>query len=99
VQRPRRNEACSAADPFGNNPTLPEAHTGQVGACQGNLEVGDALTATNIPVVTGANGFKYHLQELEFFFRFYGEPSIAVNGWFSDNNTFTTDAGPVCTKH
>ena len=25
-----------------------------------------------------------------------GEPSIAANNWFSDNNTFTTDAGPVC---
>jgi hypothetical protein len=28
----------------------------------------------------------------------HGAPSIAVNGWFSDNNTFKTDAGPVCTK-
>jgi len=44
----------------------------------------------------GANGFTYHLQELAFFSWFYGAPSIAVNNWFSDNNTFTTDAGPVC---
>ena len=85
-------------DPFGNNPTPLWGHVGQVGGCQGNLEVGDPLTGTNIPVVTGANGFKYHLQELAFFSWFYGAPSIAVNGWFSDNNTFKTDAGPVCTK-
>ena len=85
-------------DPFGNNPTPAWGHTGQVGACQNNLEVGDPLTATNIPPVTGANGFTYHLQELAFFSWFYGAPSIAANGWFSDNNTFTSDAGPVCTK-
>ena len=86
-------------DPFGNNPTPAWGHTGPVGACQNNLEVGDPLTATNIPPVTGANGFTYHLQELAFFSWFYGAPSIAVNGWFSDNNTFSSDAGPVCTKH
>ena len=85
-------------DPFGNNPTPAWGHTGQVGGCQGNLEVGDPLTATNIPPVTGANGFTYQLQELAFFSWFYGAPSIAVNGWFSDNNTFKTDAGPVCVK-
>jgi len=83
-------------DPFGNNPTPAWGHTGQVGGCQNNLEVGDPLTGTNIPTVQGANGFTYHLQELAFFSWFYGAPSIAVNGWFSDNNTFKTDAGPVC---
>jgi len=87
-------------DPFGNNLTPAWGHIGQVVAgCQNNLEVGDPLTSTNIPPVTGTNGFAYHLQELAFFSWFYGAPSIAVNGWFSDNNTFTTDAGPVCTKH
>jgi hypothetical protein len=86
-------------DPFGNNPTPAWGHTGQVGACQGNLEVGDPLTGTNIALVTGANGFSYELQELAFFSWFYGAPSIAANGWFSDNNTFKSDAGPVCTKH
>ena len=86
-------------DPFGNNPTPAWGHTGQVGGCQGNLEVGDPLTGTIIPTVTGANGFAYNLQELAFFFWFYGAPSIAVNNWFSNNNTFITDAGPVCTKH
>lgn len=83
-------------DPFGNNPVPAWGHTGQVGGCQNNLEVGDPLTGTNVPTVQGANGFTYHLQELAFFSWFYGAPSIAANGWFSDNNTFTSDAGPVC---
>jgi len=83
-------------DPFGNNPTPAWGHTGQVSGCQNNLEVGDPLTGTNVPVVHGANGFTYHLQELAFFSWFYGAPSTAINGWFSDNNTFTSDAGPVC---
>jgi hypothetical protein len=82
-------------DPFGNNPTPAWGHTGQVAGCQNNLENGDPLTGTNIPPVK-LNGFTYHLQELAFFSWFYGAPSIAVNGWFSDNNTFKTDAGPVC---
>jgi hypothetical protein len=85
-------------DPFGNNPTPAWGHTGQVGACQKNLEVGDPLTGTNVATVTGSNGFTYHLQELAFFSWFYGAPSIAANGWFSDNNSFTSDAGAVCTK-
>jgi len=83
-------------DPFGNNPTPAWGHTGQVGGCQNNLEVGDPLTGTNVPTVRGANGFTYHLQELAFFSWFYGAPSLAVNDWFSDNNTFKMDAGPVC---
>jgi hypothetical protein len=86
-------------DPFGNNPTPAWGHTGQVGGCQGNLEVGDPLTGTSIPTVLGANGFAYHLQELAFFSWFYGAPSIGVNGWFSDNGTFTSDAGPPCSSH
>jgi hypothetical protein len=83
-------------DPFGNNPAPAWGHTGQVRGCQGNLEVGDPLTGTNIPAVTMPNGFTYHLQELAFFSWFYGAPSIGVNNWFSDNGTFATDAGPVC---
>jgi hypothetical protein len=82
-------------DPFGNNPTPAWGHTGQVSGCQNNLENGDPLTGTNVPTVN-LNGFTYHLQELAFFSWFYGAPSIAANGWFSDNNTFKTDAGPVC---
>ena len=83
-------------DPYGDNPTPPWGHIGQQPGCQGNLEVGDPLTGTNVPDVTMPNGYTYHLQELVFFSWFYGAPSIAVNGWFSDNNTFTSDAGPPC---
>jgi len=83
-------------DPFGDNPVPPWGHIGQQPGCQGNLEVGDPLTGTNFPTVTMPNGYTYHLQELVFFSWFYGAPSFAVNGWFSDNNTFTFDAGPPC---
>jgi hypothetical protein len=83
-------------DPTGNNPTPAWGHIGQVPGCQSNLEVGDPLSGTDIPPVTMPNGFTYHLQELAFFNWFYGGPSFAVNHWFSDNGTFTTDAGPPC---
>jgi hypothetical protein len=83
-------------DPFGNNATPPWGHTGQVSGCQNNLEVGDPLTGTGAPPVVMPNGFTYHLQELAFFSWFYGAPSIGVNGWFSNNGTFLTDAGPPC---
>jgi hypothetical protein len=83
-------------DPYGDNPTPPWGHIGQQPNCQGNLEVGDPLTGTDIPTVTMPNGYGYHLQELVFFSWFFGAPSIAVNGWFTDNNTFTSDAGPPC---
>jgi hypothetical protein len=42
------------------------------------------------------NGFVYHMQELAFFSWFFGGPSFSVNGWYSNNDTFTTDAGPPC---
>ena len=80
------------------NPTPPWGNTGQVVGCQGNLEVGDPLTGTNIPPVTMPNGFTYNLQELAFFSCFFGAPTIGVDGWFSDNGTFLTDAGPPCTN-
>jgi len=83
-------------DPFGSNPTPPWGHTGQQSGCQNNLEVGDPLTGTIVPPVVMPNGFTYHLQELAFFSWFYGAPSIGVNGWFSNNGTFLTDAGPPC---
>ena len=84
-------------DPFGNNPTPAWGHTGQVAGCQNNLEVGDPLSGTLAPpIYNPANKFTYHMQELAFFSWFYGAPSVGVNGWFSNNDTFTTDAGPVC---
>jgi hypothetical protein len=83
-------------DPFGNNPTPAWGHTGQVGGCQGNLEVGDPLSGTEAPRIVMSNGFTYHLQELAFFSWFYSARSTGVGGWFSDNGTFLTNAGPPC---
>jgi hypothetical protein len=83
-------------DPYDVNPTPAWGHVGQVTGCQNNLEVGDPLTGTNTSPVVGKNGFTYHLQELAFYSWFYGAPSVAIHGWFSDNATFTTDAGPPC---
>jgi hypothetical protein len=87
-----------ANDPFGDNPTPAWGGTGQVpiGACQNNLEVGDPLTGTNFPPIVMPNGFTYHLQELAFFSWFFASPSVGIHGWFSDNGTFLSDAGPVC---
>jgi hypothetical protein len=85
-------------DPFGNNPVPAWGHIGQQPGCQGNLEVGDPLSGTFAPpIFNPKNGFTYHLQELAFFSWFYGSPSVGVNSWFSNNATFLTDAGPVCT--
>jgi hypothetical protein len=84
-------------DPTGNNLT-PAWTGGQVsaGMCQNNFEVGDPLSGTLFPSVT-INSFNYHLQELAFFSWFYGSPSIGTGiSDFSDNDTFTSDAGPVC---
>jgi len=83
-------------DPFGNNPTPPWGNIGQVFGCQNNLEVGDPLTGTAAPPIVMPNGFTYHLQELAFFSWFYGAPSVGIHGWFSNNGTFLTDAGPPC---
>lgn len=84
-------------DPFGHNAVPPWGHIGQQPGCQGNMEVGDPLSGTLAPpIYNPRNGFTYHLQELAFFSWFYGAPSVGIHGWFSNNDTFTTDAGPVC---
>jgi hypothetical protein len=83
-------------DPYDINATPNWGHTGQVSGCQNNLEVGDPLTGFEAPRVVGTNGFTYHLQEIAFFSWFFGSPSLGVHGWYSDNGTFLTDAGPVC---
>lgn len=86
-----------ANDPLTDNQTPPWGGTGQVvGACQGNLEVGDPLSGTDLPPVKMPNGFTYHLQELAFFSWFFGQPSIGIDEVFSDNGTFITDAGHLC---
>ncbi len=83
-------------DPYGDNEVPPWGHSGQQSACQENLEVGDPLTGTDMPPVTMPNGYTYNLQELVFFSWFFGGKSLGVNGWYSSNGSFTTDAGPTC---
>jgi hypothetical protein len=82
-------------DPLGTNPTPPWGNIGQVTGCQSNLEVGDPLSETNFPPVLMPNNVTYELQELASFSWFFSTPSLGVNGWFSDNGTFTNDAA-VC---
>ncbi len=69
--------------------------TGPV-VCQDNYEVGDILAGIDMPPVKGENGYTYTVQEIAFFSYFYGGPSFGVNGWYSSNNTLTSDAGPAC---
>ncbi|HTW86535.1 MAG TPA: hypothetical protein VMD75_00890 [Candidatus Binataceae bacterium] len=83
-------------DPLGTNPTPLWGHVGQVSGCQNNLEVGDPLTGTLFPAVKMPNGTTYNLQELAFFSWFFSTPSIGAGGLFSDNGTFTSDAGSIC---
>lgn len=84
-------------NPLNANPTPAWGHVGQVPGCQANMEVGDPLSGTLAPpIYNPENGFTYHMQELAFFSWFYGAPSVGLHGWFSDNDTFTQDAGPVC---
>jgi hypothetical protein len=78
-------------DPLVNNATPAWGNIGQVSGCQNNLEDGDPLTGTAFNAVLG--GFTYHPQELVFFSWFSRQsPSIAVNGWYSFKNSFTTPA-------
>jgi hypothetical protein len=83
-------------DPYIINGTPAWGHIGQVSGCQNNLEVGDPLTGTEAPRIVMPNGYTYHLQELAFFSWFFGNPSLGIHGWDSNNGTFLTDAGPVC---
>jgi len=84
-------------DPYIYNGTPSWGNTGQdLGFCQDNLEVGDPLSGTDLPPIVMPNGHTYYLQELAFFSWFYGPPSIAANGWYSNNGTFLTDSGPLC---
>jgi hypothetical protein len=75
-----------------NDLTPAWGHTGQVGGCQNNLEVGDPLTpaqAGNFGVypVTGVGGFVYHYQDLAFHDWFYRTKSTSTGGAgsFKDN--------------
>jgi hypothetical protein len=64
--------------------------------CSNLWEVGDPSSVFLFPGVPMPNGVTYNPQELTFFSWFYGAPSIAAGGQFSNNNTFTSDAGVVC---
>jgi len=80
-----------ANDPYVNNATPAWGGIGQVGGCQGNFEVGDPLTGTQVPPVAGINGFTYHLQELGFLSWYYNsqfDPSLGAGGKFSNNGHF-----------
>jgi hypothetical protein len=79
-------------DPTGVNPTPPWGNIGQVGGCQGNLEVGDPLSGTQSPPITMPNGVTYHPQEMAFNWWFFTPTSGGVNGVFSNNGTFTGNA-------
>lgn len=89
-------------DPTGSNAvqlynvTAVASPTGPA-TCQGNYEVGDILAGVFMPPVTMPNGHTYTLQELAYFSYFYGGPSFAADGWYSNNNTLTSDAGAACT--
>ena len=77
-------------DPLVNNATPAWGHIGQVSGCQSNLEVGDPLSGTNMPVIT-LSGYSYHVQELAFFSWFFNSkttPSLGAGGEFSGNGTF-----------
>jgi len=77
-------------DPLGNNLSPAWGHIGQVSGCQGNFEVGDPLTGTNMPAIK-MSGHNYHPQELAFFSWYYNDkttPSIGAGGEFSGNGTF-----------
>lgn len=54
------------------------------------------LSGVDMPPVVMPNSFSYTLPELASFSWFFGAPSIGVNGWFSNNGTFLSDAGPPC---
>ena len=78
-------------DPFTVNPTKPWGNIGQVSGCQNNLEVGDPLSGSTLPVTF--KGKTYHLQEMAFVSWFYHEsPSTGVNGWYSNLGSFLTPA-------
>jgi len=83
-------------DPGGFNAVPPWGNIGEVSGCRRDLEVGDPLTRTDLPLITGPNGFVYHLQELAYFSWFFRTAPIGAGGQFSDNGTLVTSAGPVC---
>ena len=70
-------------------------HVGQVGGCQGNLEVGDPVTGVAFTAsVGGTFPFTYHPEDLVFFPWFARvQPSTSVNGWYTFLNGFSAPQG------
>src|ERR1700731_3497642 len=66
---------------------------GRIG-CQGNWEVGDPLTGTDIPEITMPNGVTYNPQENAFWSWFYSADhdaffqNMTAGGQYSMNGTF-----------
>jgi len=83
-------------NPFELNETPPWGNVGPIVGCTPTLDVTDPLVEAQALRIAMPNGFTYHLEELAFLSWFFGAPSVGVNGWFSDNATFLTDAGPPC---
>jgi hypothetical protein len=85
-------------DPTGDNLTPVWGNIGQaVGQPQNNFEVGDPMspgfgTPTKSFVVTGSDGFVYHLQEMAFFNWFFGGTSMGAGGLYSNNGSFKGNA-------
>ena len=87
-----------AAQVFGYNlnPAPLWGFPGFSGFCGFYLEPSVPFNGVDLPPVVMPNGFAYTLPELAFFSWFFGAPSIGVDGWFSNNGTFLSDAGPPC---
>jgi len=84
-----------------NDLTPAWGHTGQVGGCQNNLEVGDPLTPDqgghfgNFPVV-GVGGFVYHYQDLAFHDWFYRTASTSTGASGSFRGNLAGGGQPAC---
>lgn len=74
----------------------PWRHLPEVSLCQSDLEVADPLTIVPFAPVTMPNGVSYHLSEFAYFSWFFGGPSIAPGGAFSNQDSLTADAGSDC---
>jgi len=84
------------SDPYVNNPVPAFVSTEPPVKCQINLEAADSSNTLLFPPVSMPNGVTYQPQELAFFSWFMGAPSLGAGGHYSNNNSFVTDAGPVC---
>ena len=81
-------------NPLGINQVPPWGQFGIQPSCGPNLEVGDPLTSAP-PILLSTPNFTYHIQELAYFSWFARNvPSLAINGRYSMEGTFTAPAPP-----